>query len=242
MFAEDRKSLDRSDKGHSKTLRLVLYALAILLSFPFLLMLLYNLPFIHPVSTLMLRDQITFTPYKREWRSIDDISPNLVYAVVMSEDGQFCSHSGVDWKAMKTVISREGGPNRGASTITMQMVKNLFLWHDRSYLRKGLEIPYATVADAVLSKRRIMEIYLNIAEWGPGIYGAEAASQHFFKRPAKNLNPRQAAYLAVTLPNPKLRNPSRPSVNLTRLERLIEKRVRQSTAYTQCLRETGSEQ
>ncbi|CAM1628167.1 monofunctional biosynthetic peptidoglycan transglycosylase [Bartonella apis] len=237
MFAEDRKSLDRSDKGHSKRLRLVFYALAILLSFPFLLMLLYNLPFIHPVSTLMLRDQITFTPYEREWRSIDDISPNLVYAVVMSEDGQFCSHSGVDWNAMKTVISRDGGPNRGASTITMQMVKNLFLWHGRSYLRKGLEIPYATVADAFLSKRRIMEIYLNIAEWGPGIYGAEAASRHFFKRSAKNLTQRQAIYLAVTLPNPKLRNPARPSMNMTRLGRLIEKRLQQAGTYTQCLHE-----
>ncbi len=237
MFAEDRKSLDRSDKGHSKRLRLVFYALAILLSFPFLLMLLYNLPFIHPVSTLMLRDQITFTPYEREWRSIDDISPNLVYAVVMSEDGQFCSHSGVDWNAMKTVISRDGGPNRGASTITMQMVKNLFLLHGRSYLRKGLEIPYATVADAFLSKRRIMEIYLNIAEWGPGIYGAEAASRHFFKRSAKNLTQRQAIYLAVTLPNPKLRNPARPSMNMTRLGRLIEKRLQQAGTYTQCLHE-----
>ncbi|CAM1652759.1 monofunctional biosynthetic peptidoglycan transglycosylase [Bartonella apis] len=237
MFAEDRKSLDRSDKGHSKRLRLVFYALAILLSFPFLLMLLYNLPFIHPVSTLMLRDQITFTPYEREWRSIDDISPNLVYAVVMSEDGQFCSHSGVDWNAMKTVISRDGGPNRGASTVTMQMVKNLFLWHGRSYLRKGLEIPYATVADAFLSKRRIMEIYLNIAEWGPGIYGAEAASRHFFKRSAKNLTQRQAIYLAVTLPNPKLRNPARPSMNMTRLGRLIEKRLQQAGTYTQCLHE-----
>ena len=242
MLTESENRQIRSDKMRSGKLRLTLYILVFLLALPFLMMLLYKLPFIHPLSTLMLRDQITFTPYEREWRSIDDISPNLVYAVVMSEDGQFCSHSGVDWNAMKTVISRDGGPNRGASTITMQMVKNLFLWHDRSYLRKGLEIPYATVADAVLSKRRIMEIYLNIAEWGPGIYGAEAASQHFFKRSAKNLNPRQAAYLAVTLPNPKLRNPSRPSVNLTRLERLIEKRVRQSAAYTQCLREPVSEQ
>lgn len=237
MFAEDRKSLDRSDKGHSKRLRLVFYALAILLSFPFLLMLLYNLPFIHPVSTLMLRDKITQTPYERQWTPIEDISPNLVYAVVMSEDGQFCSHSGVDWNAMKTVISRDGGPNRGASTITMQMVKNLFLWHGRSYLRKGLEIPYATVADAFLSKRRIMEIYLNIAEWGPGIYGAEAASRHFFKRSAKNLTQRQAIYLAVTLPNPKLRNPARPSMNMTRLGRLIEKRLQQAGTYTQCLHE-----
>ena len=227
----------RSDKMRSGKLRLTLYILVFLLALPFLMMLLYKLPFIHPLSTLMLRDQITFTPYEREWRSIDDISPNLVYAVVMSEDGQFCSHSGVDWNAMKTVISRDGGPNRGASTITMQMVKNLFLWHDRSYLRKGLEIPYATVADAVLSKRRIMEIYLNIAEWGPGIYGAEAASRHFFKRSAKNLTQRQAIYLAVTLPNPKLRNPARPSMNMTRLGRLIEKRLQQAGTYTQCLHE-----
>ena len=237
MLTESENRQIRSDKMRSGKLRLTLYILVFLLALPFLMMLLYKLPFIHPLSTLMLRDQITFTPYEREWRSIDDISPNLVYAVVMSEDGQFCSHSGVDWNAMKTVISRDGGPNRGASTITMQMVKNLFLWHGRSYLRKGLEIPYATVADAFLSKRRIMEIYLNIAEWGPGIYGAEAASRHFFKRSAKNLTQRQAIYLAVTLPNPKLRNPSRPSVNMTRLGRLIEKRLQQAGAYTQCLHE-----
>lgn len=237
MLTESENRQIRSDKMRSGKLRLTLYILVFLLALPFLMMLLYKLPFIHPLSTLMLRDQITFTPYEREWRSIDDISPNLVYAVVMSEDGQFCSHSGVDWNAMKTVISRDGGPNRGASTITMQMVKNLFLWHGRSYLRKGLEIPYATVADAFLSKRRIMEIYLNIAEWGPGIYGAEAASRHFFKRSAKNLTQRQAIYLAVTLPNPKLRNPARPSMNMTRLGRLIEKRLQQAGTYTQCLHE-----
>ena len=237
MLSESQSPQVRFHRKRSGKLRVALYLLVFLLVLPFFMLLLYKLPFIHPVSTLMLRDKITFTPYEREWTSIEDISPHLVYAVMMSEDGQFCFHNGVDWGALKTVISRNGGPNRGASTITMQMVKNLFLWHDRSYLRKGLEIPYATVADAVLSKRRIMEIYLNIAEWGPGIYGAEAASRHFFKRSAKSLNPRQAAYLAVTLPNPKLRNPARPSVNLTRLERLIERRLRQSGAYTQCLRE-----
>ncbi len=237
MLSESQSPQVRFHRKRSGKLRVALYLLVFLLALPFFMLLLYKLPFIHPVSTLMLRDKITFTPYEREWTSIEDISPHLVYAVMMSEDGQFCFHNGVDWDELKTVISRNGGPNRGASTITMQMVKNLFLWHDRSYLRKGLEIPYATVADAVLSKRRIMEIYLNIAEWGPGIYGAEAASRHFFKRSAKSLNPRQAAYLAVTLPNPKLRNPARPSVNLTRLERLIERRLRQSGAYTQCLRE-----
>lgn len=227
----------RSDKMRSGKLRLTLYILVFLLALPFLMMLLYKLPFIHPLSTLMLRDKITQTPYERQWTPIEDISPHLVNAVIMSEDGQFCFHNGVDWGALKTVITRDGAPKRGASTVTMQMVKNLFLWHGRSYLRKGLEIPYATVADAFLSKRRIMEIYLNIAEWGPGIYGAEAASRHFFKRSAKNLTQRQAIYLAVTLPNPKLRNPARPSMNMTRLGRLIEKRLQQAGTYTQCLHE-----
>lgn len=237
MLTESENRQIRSDKMRSGKLRLTLYILVFLLALPFLMMLLYKLPFIHPLSTLMLRDKITQTPYERQWTPIEDISPHLVNAVIMSEDGQFCFHNGVDWGALKTVITRDGAPKRGASTITMQMVKNLFLWHGRSYLRKGLEIPYATVADAFLSKRRIMEIYLNIAEWGPGIYGAEAASRHFFKRSAKNLTQRQAIYLAVTLPNPKLRNPARPSMNMTRLGRLIEKRLQQAGTYTQCLHE-----
>ena len=237
MLTESENRQIRSDKMRSGKLRLTLYILVLLLALPFLMMLLYKLPFIHPLSTLMLRDKITQTPYERQWTPIEDISPHLVNAVIMSEDGQFCFHNGVDWGALKTVITRDGAPKRGASTVTMQMVKNLFLWHGRSYLRKGLEIPYATVADAFLSKRRIMEIYLNIAEWGPGIYGAEAASRHFFKRSAKNLTQRQAIYLAVTLPNPKLRNPARPSMNMTRLGRLIEKRLQQAGTYTQCLHE-----
>lgn len=237
MLTESENRQIRSDKMRSGKLRLTLYILMFLLALPFLMTLLFKLPFIHPLSTLMLRDKITQTPYERQWTSIEDISPHLVNAVIMSEDGQFCFHNGVDWGALKTVITRDGGPKRGASTVTMQMVKNLFLWHGRSYLRKGLEIPYATVADAFLSKRRIMEIYLNIAEWGPGIYGAEAASRHFFKRSAKNLTQRQAIYLAVTLPNPKLRNPARPSMNMTRLGRLIEKRLQQAGTYTQCLHE-----
>lgn len=237
MLTESENRQIRSDKMRSGKLRLTLYILVFLLALPFLMMLLYKLPFIHPLSTLMLRDKITQTPYERQWTPIEDISPHLVNAVIMSEDGQFCFHNGVDWGALKIVITRDGAPKRGASTVTMQMVKNLFLWHGRSYLRKGLEIPYATVADAFLSKRRIMEIYLNIAEWGPGIYGAEAASRHFFKRSAKNLTQRQAIYLAVTLPNPKLRNPARPSMNMTRLGRLIEKRLQQAGTYTQCLHE-----
>lgn len=216
--------------------RYVVYGVLFLALFPIFLMALYGLPFIRPVSTLMIKDAVLMKHYERQWVSLDDISPNLVYAVIMSEDGQFCAHNGVDWNALKTVITHNGGPARGASTITMQTVKNLFLWHGRSYLRKGFEIPYAVAADVIFSKKRIIEIYLNIAEWGPGIYGAEAAAQYFFKRSAKKLTPRQAAYLAVALPNPRLRNPAHPTANLTLLARLIEKRVQQSGAYTQCVR------
>ncbi|WP_245256535.1 monofunctional biosynthetic peptidoglycan transglycosylase [Bartonella tamiae] len=213
------------------------YFLLIVLVLPFFFIVFYRLPFIHPLSTLMIKDLVLLRGYDRQWVRLNDISPHLRYAVIMSEDGKFCAHHGVDWKELQSVITSKNGPSRGASTITMQMVKNLFLWHGRPYyVRKALEISYAVVADQVLSKEKILEIYLNIAEWGSGIYGAEAAAQHYFKRSAKNLTARQAALMAVALPNPKLRHPAKPSVNLTRLAILIENRARQSGAYIQCVR------
>lgn len=118
----------------------------------------------------------------------------------------------------------------------MQMVKNLFLWNGRSYLRKGLEFPLALIADAVLSKKRIMEIYLNIAEWGPGIYGIEAAARHYFKRSAAKLTARQAALLAVTLPNPALRNPAKPTRNMQRIARIVAGRAMRSGPYVTCVK------
>jgi monofunctional biosynthetic peptidoglycan transglycosylase len=130
----------------------------------------------------------------------------------------------------------EGEKTRGASTIVMQTGKNLFLWPGRSYLRKALELPLALYIDLVLSKKRIMEIYLNIAEWGPGIYGIEAASQYRFGRPASALTRRQAALLAVTLPSPETRNPAKPTKGLSRLARIIERRARQAGAYIGCLK------
>lgn len=235
-MTEINEQMDSCSVNWRSTIRYVLYFLLFLAIFPIFMMIVYGLPFVHPVSTLMVKDIVTLNTYKREWVDLEDISPNLIYAVVMSEDGQFCAHNGVDWYALKAVLTQDGGPTRGASTITMQTVKNLFLWHDRSYLRKGLEIPYAVTADLILSKKRILEIYLNMAEWGPGIYGVEAASQYFFKKSAKNLTRRQAAYLAITLPSPKIRKPNRPTNNLVLLAQLIEKRVRQSEPYTQCLR------
>lgn len=143
----------------------ILLALAVL---PLFLILLYSVPFVRPISTLMVKDYVLLRDVDRQWVSIEDVAPVLVNSVMMAEDGQFCSHGGVDWHQLSLVLdnSGEGGLSRGASTITMQTVKNLFLWNGRSYVRKGLEFPLAIAADAVLSKRRIMEIYLNIAEWG----------------------------------------------------------------------------
>ena len=125
---------------------------------------------------------------------LSEISPNLVQAVIASEDQRYCLHNGVDWGALRDVVDDEDGPSRGASTLPMQTVKNLFLWHGRSYLRKALEVPLALYFDAVVPKKRILEIYLNIAEWGPGIYGAEAAAQYHFGVPAAKLSRRRRAH------------------------------------------------
>jgi monofunctional biosynthetic peptidoglycan transglycosylase len=216
--------------------RIVLIAIALVL-LPYLLILVYALPFTRPVSTLMLSELALFRGYDRRWVSLDEISPNLVRSVMMSEDGQFCFHGGVDWNQMRGVVedALDGEATRGASTIPMQTAKNLFLWNGRSFIRKGLELPLALGADFVWSKRRMMEIYLNIAEWGPGIYGAEAAAQYHFKVPASKLSPRQAALLAVALPNPITRVAGKPSRGVQQLAGLVERRARGSGDYIKCI-------
>jgi monofunctional biosynthetic peptidoglycan transglycosylase len=218
-------------------LRYGIAALAVLLLIPPGLSLLYRVEAIHPVSTLMLRDLVTLQGYERDWVEFGAIAPVLVQSVMMSEDGKFCSHGGVDWGALNHVIDNalDGEKTRGASTITMQTAKNLFLWNARSFIRKAMEVPLAIWIDMVLSKKRIMEIYLNIAEWGDGIYGVEAASWTYFGRPASELTATQAALLAVTLPNPLARDPAKPGKGLVRLARMIEGRARQSGAYIECL-------
>ncbi|WP_027487081.1 monofunctional biosynthetic peptidoglycan transglycosylase [Allorhizobium undicola] len=212
----------------------ILLGLALL---PLVLMILYRPSFVHPVSTLMLADLALLQGYDRQWVPLDNISPNLIRSVLMSEDGQFCSHNGVDWVQMRSVIddALDGEPTRGASTITMQTVKNLFLWNSRSFVRKGLEVPMALAADLVWPKRRILEIYLNVAEWGPGIYGIEAAAQHYFKVPAARLTSRQASLLAVVLPNPITRNAARPGAGLRRLAGTVQGRARNAAPYVACI-------
>lgn len=229
-----RRGLKRV-RGH--LVRLIVTAAIIAVSVPLLLILLYRSPSVHPPSTLMLRDVVMGRDYQRRWVDFDAIAPALVQSVMMSEDGRYCAHGGVDWQALNLVIddALDGERPRGASTIAMQTVKNLFLWTSRSYVRKVLEVPLALTADAVWPKRRLMEIYLNIAEWGPGIYGIEAASQHYFGVSAARLSRRRAALLAVTLPAPQVRNPARPSAGMTRLASIIERRAHQSGAYIKCL-------
>lgn len=228
----------RRSRGSVRRLirRLALVAIAIVL-LPYLLVAVYALPFTRPVSILMLSELVLLDGYDRRWVSLDEISPHLVRSVMMSEDGQFCFHGGVDWNQMRGVVedALDGEQTRGASTIAMQTVKNLFLWNGRSFIRKGLELPLALGADFIWSKRRMMEIYLNIAEWGPGIYGAEAAAQHHFGVPASKLTSRQAALLAVSLPNPLTRVAAKPGRGMKRLASLIERRARGSGDYIKCI-------
>lgn len=216
--------------------RLLKWAVIIFI-LPYALILLYAVDFVRPVSTLMLWDLATLRGYDRQWVEFEDISPNLVQSVMMSEDGQFCSHFGVDVRQLKGVVedALDGEATRGASTIPMQTAKNLFLWNGRSFLRKGMELPLAIAADAVWTKKRMMEIYLNVAEWGPGIYGIEAAAQHHFKTSAKKLSKKQAALLAVSLPNPITRVASKPSRGMSRLANLIQRRANASGEYIKCL-------
>ena len=172
--------------------------------------------FVPPVSTLMAWRMVSGQEMRRDWAPLGAISPHLARAVVNSEDARFCLHGGVDWGALGEVLDADGGPRRGASTLTMQTAKNLFLWPGRSYLRKALELPLALALDLFWTKRRILEVYLNIAEWGPGIFGAEAAARLHFGKTAAALTPREAALLASALPNPILRNAGKPTPGLRR--------------------------
>ena len=191
-----------------------------------------------PVSTLMLGRWLTLQPVARDFVRLDEISPLLPLAVLTAEDSRFCEHNGVDWDVLRDVVEAadEDGPARGASTIPMQAAKNLFLWPSRSYVRKGLELPVALYLDLIWSKRQMMEVYLNIAEWGEGVFGAEAAAQKYFRKSARNLTPREAALLAKALPNPLVRNPARPSRRLVALAGQLQARMVGAAPYSACLK------
>jgi monofunctional biosynthetic peptidoglycan transglycosylase len=189
-----------------------------------------------PTSMLMLIQRLGGTGVHQRWVPLARIAPVLPLAVIASEDARFCYHRGVDWGELAEAIesSREGMA-RGGSTITMQVVKNLFLWPSRSYVRKALEIPLAYAVELLWSKRRILEVYLNVAEWGPGIFGAETAALYHFRKPASLLTLREAALLAVSLPNPAERQAGRPGPGLIRLANRLAARMHVE-AGSACLR------
>jgi monofunctional biosynthetic peptidoglycan transglycosylase len=190
-----------------------------------------------PVSTLMLSRWLTLRPVERTAIDLEAMSPHLPLAVMASEDARFCLHGGVDWDALRDVVegADEDGPSRGASTIPMQNAKNLFLWPSRSYLRKGLELPIALYIDLIWPKRRMMENYLNIAEWGEGVFGAEAASRRYFGKPARSLIRREAALLAAALPSPFRRNPGKPTARHRAMADRIVGRMAATAPFSGCL-------
>jgi monofunctional biosynthetic peptidoglycan transglycosylase len=194
--------------------------------------------FVTPVSTIMLARMILHEKIDRIPEPLDAMSPHLIAALITSEDARFCIHHGVDWGALREVIDQAGedGPSRGASTITMQVARNLFLWPSRSYIRKGLEIPLALLLDFVWPKRRILEIYLNIAEWGNGIFGAEAASEVYFHKHARDLDRRQSALLVGVLPDPHDRDPRHPNRALLFHARVVTSRLQHAAPFLSCLR------
>ncbi|MCB1514295.1 MAG: monofunctional biosynthetic peptidoglycan transglycosylase, partial [Hyphomicrobiaceae bacterium] len=164
------------------------------------------------------------------------ISRNLQRAVIVSEDGRFCQHWGIDPREILAAIKRaRNGVPRGASTITMQVAKNLFLWSSKSYVRKLLELPLTLALEVIWSKERILEVYLNIAEWGPGVFGAEAAARHHFGKSAARLSQNEAALLAVALPNPIRRDAGEPGRGTSRLASIIVARMRSAGPVTSCI-------
>ncbi len=180
-----------------------------------------------PITAVQAATVVKGGNVKKTWVPLERMSPNLPLAVIASEDGRFCQHWGVDWGAVRDAINEGGGLAgfRGASTIPMQTAKNLYLWNRRSYVRKFLEVPLAYIMSALWSKKRMMEVYLNVAQFGPGIYGAEAASRHYFGKSASQLSRREAVLLAVALPNPGFRNPARPSARMQRIARAVDLRL-----------------
>tara|TARA_A100001234_G_scaffold9135_1_gene7470 strand:+ start:2488 stop:3168 length:681 start_codon:yes stop_codon:yes gene_type:complete len=166
-----------------------------------------------PITTVILSESISLDQkVNQEWRTIDKIGKNVILTVLASEDSNFCTHYGFDFNEI--FRAKEKGFSRGASTISQQVSKNLILWRERSWLRKGLEALITIMIETLWSKKRILEIYLNIAETGNGYFGIQAISNSLFKKNSYDLTLKEASYIAVTLPNPKKRNAKKLSINL----------------------------
>jgi monofunctional biosynthetic peptidoglycan transglycosylase len=226
----------KSKRQHPWARRIGLVVLAIMLGL-FLSIIAFR--FVNPpITPVMVAEKLRGTTLKYRFVPLEDIARDLPLAVIASEDGRFCNHWGVDWAAVKDAVQearKRGRDFRGASTIPMQTAKNLYLWTDRSYVRKVLEVPLAYLLTLFWPKERVIEVYLNIAQWGPGIFGAEAASQHYFRKSASQLTRREALLLAVSLPAPRLRNPGKPSQRMLRMAKAVERRMPVLSARSGCI-------
>jgi monofunctional glycosyltransferase len=203
--------------------RLVLLAIALTL------LLTVPLRWINPPgSAFMLIERVTSShEIRQQWMPLNEISPELALAVIAAEDQNFPNHHGFDLREIRAAVEthRQGGRLRGASTISQQLARNLYLWPHRSWVRKGLEFWFTVPLELFLPKPRMLEIYLNVAEFGVGIYGAEAAAQHHFGKPASALTRAEAALLAGVLPAPKRMDASKPGEFLTERQRWIMRQM-----------------
>ncbi len=208
------------------------FLIAVLALWSFAALLLVAARWIDPPTTAVqmqrrMQALIHGKPYQKrfDFVPLNQISPDLQHAVVAAEDARFYQHHGFDWHEVQIAAQQdlEGERTRGASTLTQQLVKNLFFGIDHSILRKGAEATLVPVAELVLGKRRILELYLNLVEWGPGVYGAEAASRFHFHTSARNIGRLEATQLAAVLPAPLKRRPER----MTRYPAIIQGRMRQ---------------
>jgi monofunctional biosynthetic peptidoglycan transglycosylase len=209
-------------KTFGKIVRIMLYAAATLIVLSVLISFLYR--WINPPFTpLMLSRKISIgAPIEYKWTDLEDISPHMINCAVAAEDNHFQGHDGFDFGAIqKAIDERDRGRFRGASTISQQTAKNVFLWQGKSWLRKGLEVYFTFLIETFWSKERIMEVYLNVIEMGKGIYGTEAAARHYFKKNAENLSQYQAALIVAAFPNPLERNPAKPSRYLAQRAKTI---------------------
>lgn len=221
----------------SRPLRVVILLAAAFILLPYLLVPLYRV--VNPVSTLMVWRWVTGKKVERAFVSLPQIAPALPLTVILAEDGRYCTHHGVDFEELRGLLEEADDFDglRGGSTITQQTVKNLFLWQGRSVVRKILELPLALWTDLVLPKRRIVEIYLNIVEWGPdGQFGAEAGARAAFGKSARQIGAGEAALMAAVLPNPKLRSARQPRGEVQRLAGLYLSRASRSPQAGACVR------
>jgi monofunctional glycosyltransferase len=218
----------------------VVIAALIVLLLPYLLVPLYRV--LDPISTLMLSRWVIGARMERTVVPIGRMAFVLPVTVIASEDARFCLHRGIDWQEIRERLDEVDDivDARGVSTITQQVAKNLFLWPGRSLVRKALELPITLWIDLVLPKWRVLEIYLNIAEWGPnGQFGAEAGSRYAFNKSVDSLNAREAALLAAILPNPKRRSAKQPRPGVRRLAAVYEARAAGASALAACARTVG---